>query len=73
MRYYVDIALCAGHGRCAAVAPEVYSLDDDEGVNAELDRYVEVPAGLEAQAKAGAWACPDAAIRLFDDAGPAAG
>ena len=71
MRYFVDIALCAGHGRCAVIAPEVYEIDEDEGVNAKLDRYVEVPAGLESQAKAGAWACPDAAIRLFDDEGRA--
>jgi ferredoxin len=68
MRYFVDIALCAGHGRCAATAPEVYELDE-KGINAKLDRYVEVPAGLEKQAKAGSWACPDAAIRLFADKG----
>jgi ferredoxin len=66
VRYFVDIALCAGHGRCAAVAPDVYEVDEDEGINAKLDRYVEVPGGLEAQAKAGAWACPDAAIRIFE-------
>ena len=71
MRYFVDIALCAGHGRCAIVAPEVFEVDEDEGVNAKLDRYVEVPAGLESPAKAGAWACPDAAIRLFGDDGRA--
>lgn len=67
MRYFVDIALCAGHGRCAVVAPEVFSVDEDEGANAELDRYVEVPVTLEAQARKGAWSCPDAAIRLFED------
>ena len=67
MRYFVDIALCAGHGRCAVVAPEVYSIEEAEGVNAKLDRYVDVPPDLEAQAKKGAWSCPDAAIRVFED------
>lgn len=67
MRYFVDIALCAGHGRCAVVAPEVYSVDEEEGVNAKLDRYIDVPPGLEPQATKGAWACPDAAIRVFED------
>ena len=71
MRYLVDIALCAGHGRCAALAPEVYEVDEVEGVNPKLDQYIEVPAGLEAQARKGAWGCPDAAIRLFDDGGHA--
>ena len=66
MRYFVDIALCAGHGRCAIVAPDVYEVDEAEGINAKLDRYVEVPADLETQARAGAWACPDAAIRIFE-------
>lgn len=66
MRYLVDVALCCGHGRCAAVAAEVYSLDD-AGFNAAVGHLVEVPPALEAAAKAGAWACPDAAIRLFAD------
>jgi hypothetical protein len=34
VRYLVDQALCCGHGQCAALAPEVYSLDDD-GFNKE--------------------------------------
>ncbi len=65
MRYLVDEALCCGHGRCAVVAPTVYRLDEDEGVNARLAVFVEVPADQEAAAKAGANACPDAAIRIF--------
>jgi ferredoxin len=66
VRYLVDEALCCGHGRCAVVAPAVYSLDEDEGVNAVLARFVDVAPGLESAAKAGALACPDAAIRIFD-------
>ncbi len=66
MRYLVDEALCCGHGRCAAVAADVFALDGD-GLNAEIGRLVDVPAGLESAAKAGAWACPDAAIRVFED------
>lgn len=68
MRYLVDEALCCGHGRCAVVAPAVFALDEDEGVNAVLGTFVDVPPEQEAAAKAGANACPDAAIRIFEDA-----
>jgi ferredoxin len=65
VRYLVDQALCCGHGQCAASAPEVYSVDDD-GINSNVGRLVEVEPDHEDSAQAGAWACPDAAIRLFD-------
>lgn len=65
MRYLVDTALCSGHGACAAVAEEVYSLDD-AGFNAVTGVEVEVPAELEAAAVEGADACPDQAIRILN-------
>lgn len=64
MRYLVDAALCSGHGACAAEGPSVYTLDD-AGFNAVVATEVEVPAGLEDQAMAGAEACPDQAIRIL--------
>ena len=62
MRIVVDHDLCSGQGRCAAVAPDVYSLDADgfSAVN-ELD----VPVHLEEAARAGAANCPERAITLI--------
>jgi ferredoxin len=62
VRFVVDPALCCGHGQCAAVAPGVYSLDD-EGYNTILGTEAEVPQGLEADALRGAGSCPDGAIQ----------
>lgn len=63
MKFVVDSALCCGHGQCAAVAPEVYDLDD-EGLNAAAGTTAEVPAGLEDAARAAASACPESAIQV---------
>jgi ferredoxin len=61
MRYRVDRAMCSGHGLCAAVAPDVYSLDDD-GFNIAIGQTVDVASGRESAVQDGALACPDAAI-----------
>jgi ferredoxin len=66
MKYLVDEALCSGHGLCAAVAPEVYELDD-EGFNAQAGHTCEVRAGLEDAAREGAESCPDAALVIIED------
>jgi ferredoxin len=62
MRIVVDHDLCSGHGRCAAVAPDIYVLDGNgfSAVN-ELD----VPGDLEDAARAGANNCPERAITLI--------
>ena len=65
MKYVVDRALCAGHGQCAAVAPEVFDLDD-EGFNARAGETVEVPDARRETARDGAGACPESAITLLD-------
>lgn len=65
MKFLVDKALCSGHGQCAAMAPEVYDIDDD-GFNVDVGRSVEVPAEKEAAARAGADVCPESAITLLD-------
>jgi ferredoxin len=57
----IDTALCSGHARCAATAPDVFELDDD-GYALPFDG--EVPAGLEEQAREGAMACPERAITI---------
>ena len=63
MKAVIDSALCAAHGLCAAVAPEVYDIDDD-GYNVAAGTTVEIPAGQEAAARRGADACPEAAIQV---------
>jgi ferredoxin len=64
MRIEVDPGVCAGHGRCYSLAPEVYEPDDD-GYCAT--RSLQVPAGLERQARVGASNCPERAITVVDD------
>ena len=63
MRITVDHDLCSGHGRCASVAPGVYSLDDS-GFCAITE--IEVAAGDEAAAHRGANNCPERAIIISD-------
>jgi len=62
MRIVVDHDLCSGQGRCAAVAPDVYVLDDN-GFSAVTE--LDVPVHLEDAARAGASNCPERAITLI--------
>ena len=55
---------CAGHARCAAVAPEVFELDDD-GYIAFTEK--EIPADLAEQATRGAMACPERILTVLKD------
>jgi len=57
----VDAAACVGHGRCYALAPDVYA-PDDRG-HCEL-LMTDVPPELEAQARAGEANCPERAISI---------
>jgi ferredoxin len=61
MKIVVNTALCSGHARCAAVAPEVFTLNDDGYIGFEEK---EVPAGMEAIAQRGVRACPERALKL---------
>jgi len=63
MRIIVDHAACSGHGRCTAVAPVVYQLDEN-GYNTMPE--TEVPAHLEAAARVGANNCPERAISIVE-------
>jgi ferredoxin len=57
----IDKAACVGHSRCAAVAPDLFLLDDAGYIaRAEID----VPPGMEAIARRGARACPERIIRV---------
>lgn len=55
--------LCTGHGRCYALAPEVYGADD-EGYCVVLES--EIPAHLIDQANLGARNCPEDALSVVD-------
>lgn len=64
MRACVDREKCQGHGRCAAVAPRVFELDD-LGYNA-VDGEVTIDPDHEEEARLGAAACPESAITLLE-------
>ncbi len=64
MRIVVDKKRCNGHARCLAVAPNVYVLNSD-GYNETPE--TEVLKGKEAEAKLGARACPERAIKIVED------
>ncbi|MCU1593327.1 MAG: ferredoxin [Frankiales bacterium] len=61
MQLHVDNDSCQGHARCNAVAPEVFELDDLGYVSTASG---EIPVALEAQAKKGASACPERALKI---------
>lgn len=61
MKVKVDVANCVGHARCAAVAPEVYDLDDN-GFNVTVEK--EIDESLRAQAIRGMRACPERVISI---------
>ncbi|MFI1927964.1 MULTISPECIES: ferredoxin [unclassified Streptomyces] len=61
MKIAIDKAACSGHARCAAVAPELFRLDED-GYALPIDG--EVPQGLEQGARDGETACPERAVTV---------
>ncbi|MSO37834.1 MAG: ferredoxin [Acidimicrobiia bacterium] len=65
MRVTVDAALCTGHGRCYALAPEVFAADDFGHCEVVVDRG-EVPLELQDSARVGFESCPEHAIAITD-------
>ena len=63
MKIVLDESACVGHGRCYALAPEVFEPDDYGHC---LLRHDVVPAELEEQARTGAQACPEDALTVVD-------
>jgi ferredoxin len=61
MKILINKPACVGHARCAAVAPEIYELDDDGYIKQE---EIDVPAGKEDIARRGARACPERIITI---------
>ena len=57
---------CTGHGRCLAIAPDVYDLDE-QGYNEHAGQTIDIEPGHEDSARAGADACPERAIIIIED------
>ncbi|KAA0236470.1 MAG: hypothetical protein JJLCMIEE_00257 [Acidimicrobiales bacterium] len=63
MKVSVDDAVCVGHGRCYAVAPEVFGADDNG--HCVVHRAV-VDGVLADKARLAARNCPEEAITAAD-------
>lgn len=61
LRYVLDSEVCAGHGRCYALAPESFE-SDDVGYGRTLD--IVHPPERRAAMDAVAIACPEEAITV---------
>jgi ferredoxin len=64
MRLELNAEVCTGHGRCYALAPEVFEPDDEGHCVIVVDG--EVPAEMEAGARKGVANCPEGALSLSD-------
>jgi ferredoxin len=62
MRVHVDAERCEGHGRCYALAPELFTPDDIG--NAEVVGDGTVDPALEHKARLAFENCPERAITL---------
>lgn len=63
MKIVADKNECAGHARCAAVAPDLFLLDEVGYIG--FDER-EVPPGDEKRAIRGVRACPERALRIVE-------
>ena len=64
MKIRVIEGKCSGHARCAAVAPDIFVLNDDGYLETVPD---EIPSGREALARRGVRACPERAIEIIEE------
>jgi ferredoxin len=64
MKIRIDKAACVGNARCAAVAPQLFPLDENGYIQVT---EIEVPAGMEEDARRGAAACPERIILIEED------
>jgi len=61
MKVFLNREACTGHGRCYVLAPGLFD-SDDEGYS--VLKVADVPAELEAEARAGEANCPERAISI---------
>lgn len=62
-RIVIDSDKCEGHGRCVALAPDLFDVDDYGMSYALVD---EVPSDQEYAANRAVSACPECAISLIE-------
>jgi ferredoxin len=62
LRLTVDDDRCQGHALCAAAAPDLVSLADDDG-HAHVEGEA-VPASLEPAARRAVVGCPEGALHV---------
>ncbi len=62
MKVIVDKDTCTGCGLCVDECPDVFEMDDDEGV--AVVKVTEVPSDLEDSARDAADGCPVEAISV---------
>jgi ferredoxin len=61
MKLRIDTAICTGHGRCYALAPELFDADDS---GYGMVKVSDVPDSLRSQAELAVQNCPERAIVL---------
>jgi ferredoxin len=61
MKIRVNKPECVGHARCAAIAPDIFVLDDNGYIAVDS---IDVPPGREALARRGARACPERILTI---------
>lgn len=68
MKVALDAASCVGHGRCYAVAPDVFDADDRGHCVLRFDGSAgdEIPPDLVEQARHGVQNCPEDALTLTE-------
>lgn len=65
MRVGVDVVRCEGHGRCEAVFPDFFTLDDDGYSSIGDDKPA--PPNLIEDVRLGVESCPVQALRATSD------
>jgi ferredoxin len=65
MKVHIDADRCQGHGRCYALAPQLFDADDI-GNGVELNGGL-VPDGEQAAARRAALNCPESAVIVEED------
>ena len=64
MKIRIDPERCSGHGRCYAIAPDVF--DEDEA-GYPIPHFDEVPLTMREATLAAQLNCPEQAIELVED------
>jgi ferredoxin len=63
MKVVVNRGLCDGNGNCAAAAPEIFALDEDDQLHVLQETFGD---DLRAKAEAAVRACPKNALSLSE-------